>query len=56
MAEATCASMRLKALKIGAHVKVSVRRAVFNIGNGCPDYDLFESVLENLKRAYHFQC
>jgi hypothetical protein len=56
MAEATCASMRLKLLKIGAHVKVSVRRVVFSMAGGYPDQDLFRSVLSNLQRAYHLQC
>jgi len=56
MAEATCASIRLKLLKIGAHVKVSVRRIVFSMASGYPDQDLFHSVLSNLQRAYHLQC
>jgi hypothetical protein len=56
MAEATCASMRLKLLKIGAHVKVSVRRVVFSMASGYPDQDLSRSVLENLKQAYHLKC
>jgi hypothetical protein len=56
MAEATCASIRLKLLKIGAHVKVSVRRVVFSMASGYPDQDLFRSVLLNLQRTYRLQC
>ena len=33
MAEATCQSIRLKLLKIGAHVRVSVRRVVFSMAS-----------------------
>jgi hypothetical protein len=55
MAEATCQSIRLKMLKIGAHVKVSVRRVIFSMASGYPDQDLFGSVLDNLQRAYHLR-
>jgi hypothetical protein len=55
MAEATCQSIRLKLLKIGAHMKVSVRRVVFSMASGYSDQDLFRSVLENLQRAYQLQ-
>jgi hypothetical protein len=54
MAEATCASMRLKLLKTGAHLKVSVRRVVFSMA-GYPDQDLFRSVLLNLRRSYRLK-
>jgi hypothetical protein len=55
MAEATCESMRLKLLKIGAHVKVSVRRVVFSMASGYPDQDLFHTALSNLQRTYRLQ-
>jgi hypothetical protein len=55
MAEATCASIRLKLLKIGAHVRLSVRRVTFSMASGYPDQDLFGSVLINLQRAYHLR-
>jgi hypothetical protein len=55
MAEATCQSIRLKLLKIGAHVKLSVRRVVFSMAGGYPDQDLFRSVLDNLQHAYHLK-
>ena len=53
MAEATCQTMRLKLLKIGANMNVSVRRVVFSLASGYPDQDLFQIVLGNLQRAYH---
>lgn len=52
MAEATCQSIRLKLLKIGAYMKVSTRRVVFSMASGYPDQDLFHVVLGNLQRAY----
>jgi hypothetical protein len=56
MAEAICQSMRLKPLKIGAQVKLSVRRVVFSMAGGYPDQDLFGYVLNNLQHAYHLKC
>jgi hypothetical protein len=56
MAEATCQSIRLKLLKIGAQVKLSVRRVLFSMAGGYPDQDLFRSVLDNLQHAYHLKC
>jgi hypothetical protein len=56
MAEATCQSIRLKLLKIGAHVKVSVRRVVFSMASGYPDQDLFQSALANIQRTYRLKC
>jgi hypothetical protein len=35
----------VKQAKIGAHIKVSVRRVVFSMASGYPDQDLFSSVL-----------
>ena len=55
MAQATCESIRLKLLKIGAQVRLSVRRVVFSMAGGYPDQDLFGRVLLNLQRAYHLQ-
>jgi hypothetical protein len=55
MAQATCASIRLKLLKIGAKVTLSVRRVSFSMPSGYPDQQLFAPVLTNLQRAYHLQ-
>ena len=35
-AEATCGTIRLKLLKIGALVRISVRRVTFAMASGCP--------------------
>jgi len=56
MAEATCQTVRLKLLKIGARVCVSVRRVSVSMAGGYPDQILFGTILENLQRAYHLQC
>lgn len=56
MAQSTCASIRLKLLKIGAHVRLSVRRVTFSMASGYPDQQLFRAVLLNLQRAYHLNC
>ena len=55
MAQATCESIRLKLLKIGAQVRLSVRRVVFSLAGGYPDQDLFAIVLGNLQQAYHLR-
>jgi hypothetical protein len=52
MAQATCQSIRLKLLKIGAQVKLSVRRVVFSLPSGYPDKDVFGLALHNLQHAY----
>jgi hypothetical protein len=52
MAEATCQSIRLKLLKIGAQVRLSVRRVSISMASGYPDQTLFGTILENLQRAY----
>jgi hypothetical protein len=55
MAQATCESIRLMLLKIGAQVRLSVRRVVFSLAGGYPDQDLFAIVLGNLQQAYHLR-
>jgi hypothetical protein len=56
LAEATCQTMRLKLLKIGAHVRLSMRRVSISMASGYPDQELFGSVLDNLRRAYNLNC
>jgi hypothetical protein len=55
MAQATCESIRLKLLKIGAQVRLSVRRVLFSMAGGYPDQELFAAALGNLQRAYHLR-
>jgi Transposase DDE domain group 1 len=51
LARATCGTIRLKLLKIGALVTTSVRRVKFALASGCPEQDLFAEVHERLSRA-----
>ena len=51
LAKATCGTLRLKLLKIGALVTVSVRRVRFAFATGCPDKDVFGLAHERLRLA-----
>lgn len=48
MAKSTCGSIRLKLFKIGAHIKLSVRRVVIHFASACPYQDVFRQALHNL--------
>jgi hypothetical protein len=48
MARAQCGTIRLKLLKIGAQIRVSVRRVLVSLAGGYPYQDLFRQVYENL--------
>ena len=48
MAQAQCTTIRLKLLKIGAQIHVSVRRVWFRMAGGYPYSDIFEHVLRNI--------
>lgn len=50
LAKATCGVIRLKLLKIGAQVKVSVRRFVAHLASACPYQDVFQQALSNLRQ------
>ena len=51
LAKATCGTIRLKLLKLGALVRVSVRRVRFAFASGCPEKDVFALAHERLRRA-----
>jgi hypothetical protein len=51
LAKATCGTIRLKLFKIGALIKVSVRRFLIQMASACPYQDVFVQVLNNI-RAY----
>jgi hypothetical protein len=51
LATATCASIRLKLLKIGAFVQVSVRRVKFSMASAFPYCDVFAKAWARLKAA-----
>ncbi len=56
LARATCQTIRLKLLKIGAQVRVSVRRVNVSFATGYPYQELFIQSLARLRKEYHLQC
>lgn len=50
LAQARCDTIRLKLLKIGAIVRVSVRRVRFSLAQSYPYLPIFQQVYENLRR------
>jgi hypothetical protein len=51
MAKAQCDTIRLKLLKIGAQIKISVRRILISLASGYPYEKIFAQVYQNLIRA-----
>ena len=51
LARAQCDTIRLKLLKIGARIRVTVRRVWIALSSGSPYADLFEQVYRNLVAA-----
>ena len=51
LAKAQCDTIRLKLLKIGAQVKITVRRILFSLASGYPYERIFAQVYDNLCRA-----
>lgn len=51
MAAAQCHTIRLKLLKVGAQVKVTVRKVWVSLAGGYPYVDLFYQVFRNLQAA-----
>ncbi len=56
MSQAQCQTVRLKLLKIGAQIKVSVRRVMVSLASGYPYQDLFERVYGNLRKLQTLSC
>jgi hypothetical protein len=52
LAHARCDTIRLKLLKIGALIRVSVRRVTLALSEGYPFRDLFTQVCGNLKQLF----
>jgi hypothetical protein len=48
MAKATCGSIRLKLFKVGAQIKLSVRRFFIHLAGACPYQDVFIQAWQNL--------
>jgi len=55
LAKATCQTIRLKLLKIGARVRYSVRRISISLASGYPYQDVFAVATQNLHTAYRLQ-
>jgi len=51
MAQAQCQTIRLKLLKIGAQIRISVRRVLLSLASGYPYERIFAQVYHNLQRA-----
>ena len=49
LARATCGTIRLKLLKLGAQLTISVRRFVIHLANACPYQDVFRQAWQNLQ-------
>ena len=56
MARAQCSTIRLKLLKIGACVKISVRRILVSLASGCPYAGIFATVWEKLRGLAPLRC
>jgi len=56
MARAQCGTIRQKLLKIGARVKVTVRKVWISLAESCPYAELFVRVYENLRRIRPLRC
>jgi Transposase DDE domain group 1 len=56
LATAQCDTIRLKLLKIGAQVQVTVRKVWFRIASGYPYTDVFEQVYINLQKIPLMRC
>jgi hypothetical protein len=55
LAKATCGTIRLKLLKIGAQVKISARRLLVHFASACPYQDVFRQAYRNLQQ-YPLRC
>jgi Transposase DDE domain group 1 len=51
MAAAQCHTIRLKLFKVGAQIKISVRKVWVSLAGGYPSVDLFRQVYENLLKV-----
>ena len=51
MSRSQCQTIRLKLLKIGAQIRITVRKVWISLSEGYPYADLFTQVYENLSTA-----
>jgi hypothetical protein len=50
LAQATCGTIRTRLLKIGALIRVSVRRVLIHLASSCPRQEVFVQALTNLRQ------
>jgi hypothetical protein len=50
LAQATCGTIRTRLLKIGALMRVSVRRVLIHLASSCPSQEVFAQALMNLRQ------
>jgi hypothetical protein len=55
MARATCGTIRLKLLKIGAQLRITTRRCLIHFASACPYQDVFIRALNALQK-YPLRC
>jgi Transposase DDE domain group 1 len=56
MEKAQCGTIRLKLLKIGAQVRITVRKVWVSLAEGCPYQDIFLRAHANLRRLALMNC
>jgi hypothetical protein len=56
LAQDQCHTIRLKLFKIGARVRISVRRIVVSMASGYPYQNAFLHIMKNLKLSYPQLC
>ena len=56
LAHAPCATLRLKLLKIGARIRITVRQVWVSLASGSPYAGLFAQVYANLQRVTVWRC
>ncbi len=56
MEKAQCQTIRLKLLKIGAQVRITVRKVWVSLAQGCPYQEIFLRAHENLSRLPVLNC
>ncbi len=56
MAKAQCGTIRLKLLKVGAQIRVTVRKVWISLSTGHPCAELFGVVYRNLAQAAALRC
>ncbi len=54
--QAPCNTIRTKLLKIGARVKVSVRRIAVCLSSAYPYKEIFQLAFKNIRKAYPMLC